>query len=155
MEGDPRHELLALFEGIHTAYNLKESDYKAFVETLARFNQKPRVNIEGAKYVRIAWDHVELKHARCGRCETECSCCDCDGETYLSQEWYGRIFRVVDEHIPLHSTFLWNRGTKISKDMLENLKCQLERNYPTLKVADDDVVVVTELEVLEREGTTS
>ena len=78
MEDDLRHELLALFEGIHTAYNLKESDYKAFVETLVKFNRKPRINIEGAKYVRIAWAHVELKYARCGRCELECDCCDCD-----------------------------------------------------------------------------
>jgi len=152
---DPRHELLALFEGIHTVYNLKESDYKVFVETLARFNQEPRVNIEGAKYVRIAWDHVELKHARCERCEEVCSCCDCDGETYLSHEWYDRIFRVVDEHVLSHSTFLCKRGTKISKDMLEKLKCQLERNNPTLQVGDDDMVVVKVLEVLEREGTTS
>jgi len=153
---DPRHELLALFEGIHTVYNLKEADYKAFVETLARFNQKPHVNIEGAKYVRIAWDHVELKYTRCGSCEGACSCCGRFGiETYLSRETYHRIFRVVDdEHIVDEDTFVWNLGTEISKDMLETIKRQLEWNNPTLQVAGD-VIVVTELEVLEREGTTS
>ena len=153
MEDDPRHELLALFEGIH---NLKESDYKAFVETLARFNQKPHVNIEGAKYVRIAWERVELNYTRCRHCQEACSCCERgDDGAYLSRKEHVRIFRVVDEHICLWDTFVSNRGTKISKDMLEKIKCQLEQNHPTLVPDAYDVVVLTELEVLEREGTTS
>jgi len=98
------------------------------------------VNIEGAKYVRIAWDRVT-----CGRCDGDDEC-----EPYLSCPPYVRIFRVVDEHISLEDTFLWNRGTEISKDMLEYVECQLERKEPTLRVGDDNVVVLKELEVLEQ-----
>ena len=51
-----RHHLLELFEGIHERYDLKEQDYKQFVEALG--GKKAPIDIKNAKFVRITYDEI-------------------------------------------------------------------------------------------------
>ena len=148
---DPRQELLALFEDIHTRYDLKESDYKTFVETLVKFNRKPRINVEGAKYVRITWTRVQVKESMCVNCDQPCDVCCCDPQ--LHTECFKRIFRVVDECSFL-DTFDANFGYEICEQTLKTVRTHLEENDYCFRLCDD-VIVVKELEVLEREEVTS
>ena len=50
-----RHHLLELFEKIHDEYNLKENDYKTFVEALGGKRQVSNVP-DDAKFVEIIYE---------------------------------------------------------------------------------------------------
>lgn len=142
---DPRQELLALFEGIHTTYNLKEADYKAFVDTLSKFNQKPRIDVEGAKYVWIKYTRVE---AHITRDEED------DEELYATtrHRTCGRIFRVVPS-CDLSATFCSDMACEIGIIYLRLVRNKLAEHicYNT----NDVTIAFHELEVLEREEVTS
>ena len=144
---DPRQELLTLFEDIHKTYNLKESDYKAFVETLVKFNRKPRINVEGAKYVRIKFGQVRMKrHYKCCTSDDECECVP----FYLSVKTFNNIYKVVgDEEVSDYDTFFnGEEGYKISKSLLDRVNHWFDKQH---KHQLNPLAVVTfdELEVLE------
>ncbi len=59
-----RHHLLNLFDHINEKYNLKENEYKVFVEALG--GRKEPIRLDGAKYVELVvdeythiWNHDE------------------------------------------------------------------------------------------------
>jgi hypothetical protein len=141
---DPRQELLTLFEEVHKKYELQESDYKTFVETLAKFNRKPQINIEEAKYVRIRFGLVELKTTHCDNCEEECGCED----NYLSTKTFNNIYSVVDEEVCCCDTFHGESGYKISKSLLDRVNIWFDNHYK-YQLSNQSVVVIEELEVLE------
>ena len=115
-----RHHLLELFEKIHDEYNLKENDYKTFVEALGGKRQVSNVP-DDAKFVEIFYDEYSVLY------DFESHESDESPEKIMSQHGNKKILKVVDGTMSVDAyscrfdPFTGNKTTSIPRNQLNSM----------------------------------
>tara|TARA_B100001564_G_C20576326_1_gene640848 strand:- start:352 stop:795 length:444 start_codon:yes stop_codon:yes gene_type:complete len=142
-----RHHLLELFEKIHDDYNLKENDYKTFVEALGGKRQVPNVP-DDAKFVEIFYDEYSFLY------DFQSHESDESAERIMSQHGNKKILKVVDGTMSVDAysfrfdPFTGNKTTSIPRNQLNRMIKESNRPNPEIEMKSGELVYIKAVNVL-------
>tara|TARA_B100000405_G_scaffold11210_1_gene9833 strand:- start:3844 stop:4290 length:447 start_codon:yes stop_codon:yes gene_type:complete len=143
-----RHHLLELFEKIHDEYNLKEIDYKTFLEALGGKRQVSQVPDE-AKFVEIVYDEFSVMY------DYDSLTTDESPDRVMSQLGNKKILKVVDTEsahnhcaICRFESFTSNKTTSIPRDQLNKMIHESNKPNAEIEMKSGELIFIKSVKVL-------